>query len=163
MKKGTIIGIVLVLLFGLGLMWWGSGGQSSVVPGSKTKSSLTASETFYDFGSISMARGKVDRVFKIANSTDKDIEVKKIVTSCMCTNAYLSGPGGEKGPFGMEGHSYVPPVNETIKAGESRDLKVVFDPNAHGPAGVGPIDRLVSLTASDGGALQFEIKAEVTP
>ena len=58
---------------------------------------------------------------------------------------------------------YVPPVNETIKAGESRTIRVVYDPNAHGPAGVGPIDRFAILTDKSGGKLQFEIKALVTP
>ncbi|MBU6414743.1 hypothetical protein KGQ34_00665, partial [Patescibacteria group bacterium] len=86
-----------------------------------------------------------------------------VITSCMCTNAYIESVGREKGPFGMEGMGYVPPANEIIKAGESRGIKVVYDPNAHGPAGVGAIDRLIYLTDGTGGTLQLEIKAEVTP
>ena len=75
----------------------------------------------------------------------------------------VKGDGSTKGPFGMAGMGYVPPANETIKPGESRIVRVVYDPNAHGPAGVGQIDRFVTLTDSSGGTLQFEIKALVTP
>ena len=63
----------------------------------------------------------------------------------------------------MPGMGYVPPANELIKAGESRTIRVVYNPNAHGPAGVGRIDRFVTLTDEAGGALQLEIKALVTP
>ena len=63
----------------------------------------------------------------------------------------------------MPGMGFVPPANEVIKAGEIRAIRVVYDPNAHGPAGVGQIDRFVELTDSSGGAIQLEIKALVTP
>ena len=82
----------------------------------------------------------------------------------MCTSAFNVEPNGSlKGPFKMPGMGYVPPANETIKAGESRVVRVVYDPNAHGPAGVGRIDRFVTLTDANGGTLQLEIKALVTP
>mgnify|MGYP001618214936 FL=1 len=83
----------------------------------------------------------------------------------MCTTAYIIRENGSKSrPFGMPGHGgAVPRANEIIKAGESRDIEVVYDPNAHGPAGVGRIDRLVYLEDADGNKLQFEIKANVTP
>ena len=64
----------------------------------------------------------------------------------------------------MPGHGgAVPKVNETIKAGESRNIEVVFDPNAHGPAGIGMIDRFVFIEDANGEKLQLEIKATVTP
>ena len=81
----------------------------------------------------------------------------------MCTRACIESPNGEKGPFGMEGMGYVPPANETIKAGESIDIKAVYDPNAHGPAGVGFVDRFVILTDANGNEIKLEIKAVVTP
>jgi hypothetical protein len=163
MKKGTIIGAILVFLVGLGLMWWGSGSQSTASSGSNAKNALTVSEKIYDFDTTSMAKGKVDHIFRVTNPTDKDVVLKRIGTSCMCTNAYIASVDGEKGPFGMEGHGYVPPADETIKAGESRDVRVVFDPNAHGPAGVGLIDRFIYLTDASGGTLELEIKTVVTP
>lgn len=163
MKKAIVI--VAAILVGLaGLMWWGFQSQTAGdQKNSGSISSLSSSEKLYDFGTISMKNGAVSHVFKIVNLSNKDIYVKKVATSCMCTTAYLANSGREKGPFGMEGMGYVPPANETIKAGESRDVRVAFDPNAHGPAGVGEIDRLVYLTDASGGTLQLEIKAVVTP
>src|SRR3989338_6769107 len=150
MKSKTIVSILIVILGIAGLVWWGRSAQNRVSanPNSNlSANALQALETLYDFGTISMKNGLVDHVFRVTNSSDKDILVKKISTSCMCTNVYIESIGGEKGPFGMEGHGgYVPPANETIRTGESRELKVVYDPNAHGPAGVGAINRFIYLT-----------------
>lgn len=163
MKKTIIIGIGLVL--GLaGLMMWGRNSQTAEVSqGSGAISSLSASEKLYDFGTISMKDRLVNHVFRVTNSSDEDVYVKKVSTSCMCTSAYIEGANGKKGPFSMEGMGYLPLANETIKAGESLDIKVVYDPNAHGPAGVGAINRFVYLTDASGGTFQLEIKAVVTP
>lgn len=124
---------------------------------------LSAEKKLFDFGTISMANGKVSHIFTVTNPTDKNINVKAVSTSCMCTSAYIESPSGEKGPFGMQGMGYLPPANEIIKAGESLNIKVVYDPNVHGPAGVGSIDRLIYLADESGGTLQLEIKAMVTP
>lgn len=163
MKKIIIIGTVVVLGMVILMIWGWSSQSAGGSQNSGAISSLTASETLFDFGTISMKNGLVDHVFEVANSSGKDVYVKKIYTSCMCTSAYLEGAGRKKGPFGMEGMGYLPPANETINAGESRDIRVVYDPNAHGPAGIGEIDRLVYLTDALGSTLQFEIKATVTP
>ncbi|MFA6272911.1 MAG: DUF1573 domain-containing protein [Candidatus Paceibacterota bacterium] len=163
--KTIIIGAVIVLGI-LGLMWWGWGNQTAEVSKDYgAASALLASEKLYDFGSISMKDGNVTKEFTVTNSTAKDIAVKTILTSCMCTEAFIvKSDGSTKGPFGMSGHGgFVPPANEIIGAGESRIIRVVFDPNAHGPAGVGSINRYITLTDSDGSALQIEIKALVTP
>ena len=169
MNTKTILICVLIIGGLIGLMWWGRANQT-VTPsavgssGSSIKSSLTASETQYDFGTISMANGNVNKVFTITNPTDKDVLLSRLETSCMCTVAYIVSPNGEKGPFGMPGHGgAVPPANEVIKAGESRDIKVVYDPNAHGPAGVGSIERTVTLIESGGAMLTLNIRVVVTP
>lgn len=166
MKKYIIAFVVILAGLG-GLMWWGKPTQTSVpTPGAGTGigSALMVAEKLYDFGTISMADGEVNKVFKVTNSTAQDINVESIVTSCMCTTVYLETASGEKGPFGMPGHGGpVAKANEIIKAGESRDVKVVYDPNAHGPAGVGPVDRFVYLAEASGGILELEIKAVVTP
>lgn len=163
MKKTILIGILVILGIG-GLVWWGRSTQSGgVSQTSAVGSALSSSVTSYNFGTISMKNGLVSHVFKLTNSADTSVHIKKIATSCMCTSAYLQSSSGEKGPFGMEGMGYLPPVNETIPTGESRELKVVYDPNAHGPAGVGPIERFISLTDSAGRTLELEIKAVVTP
>ncbi len=125
---------------------------------------LTASEKIYDFGSISMKDGKVSKIFTLTNTTNNDINLESVTTSCMCTVAYVVNGESRKGPYGMPGHGgAVPKSNEIIKAGESREIEVVYDPNAHGPAGVGVIDRFVYLVDSNGVTIQLEIKAIVTP
>ena len=125
----------------------------------RTGSVLTASETAYDFGTISMKDGDVAKEFIITNPTDGDITLETLVTSCMCTQAFIvRADGTAKGPFGMPGMGRVPPADELMKAGESRSIRMVYDPNAHGPAGVGQIDRFAELGDSTGGKLQLEIK-----
>jgi len=170
MKTKTII--ILIILIVAGLFIWGylsKGGTSASVQGVResnvSDSSLIVSETFYDFGTISMKNGNVSKEFTVTNSSDQNITLSKVLTSCMCTNAFIVRPDGSaKGPFGMAGHGgAVPPANELINAGESRIIRVVYDPNAHGPAGVGKIDRFITLTDTSGNNLQLEIKANVTP
>lgn len=172
MKSNKISIIAVVLVIFTGLFVWGYAGkkattasvQGTAAGASTTEGALVAPETFYDFGTISMKNGLVTKEFTVANPTDEDIVVSTLVTSCMCTKASIVRPDGStKGPFGMPGMGVVPPANETIKAGESRMIRVVYDPNAHGPAGVGRIDRFVTLTDASGNALRFEIKALVTP
>lgn len=170
MQQKTIITIFFVSIVFVGLIIWGTAPKSNTIASvqdapdaNSGPSGLTVQETLYDFGTISMANGKTNHVFKVSNTTKNDIEVKAVSTSCMCTNAYIVSADGDKGPFGMLGMGYVPPANERIKAGESRDIKVVYDPNAHGPSGVGMIDRYIYLTDASGGTLQLEIKAVVTP
>jgi len=168
--KNTVKTIAIWVLVGgifVGFLWLLAKSQASSSLSSKnlTESQLTASEVFYDFGTISMAGGKVKKIFKVSNETTKDVVVKEISTSCMCTEAYIGSGDSKKGPYGMPGHGgfALTRANEKIGSGESRDVEVVFDPNAHGPAGVGMIDRLIYLTDASGSTLQLEIKAEVTP
>src|SRR3989338_11364274 len=148
MKNQSII-LSMLIVFGLiGLMAWGWSSQKTAGVNQNSGtinslSSLTAQETFYDLGAISMKNGNVSKVFKVANASGQDINLESVTTSCMCTVAYIVKPDGSKSrSFGMPGHGgFIPKANEIIKAGETRDIEVVYDPNAHGPAGVGLIDR----------------------
>lgn len=160
----TIIIVTLIVVGIIGLMIWGKSVQNTAEADTGAISNLTYSEKLYDFGTISMKNGLVTKDFTVTNNTDKDIAIPSLVTSCMCTKAFFVKPDGTtKGPFGMPSMGFVPPLNETIKVGESRIVRAVYDPNAHGPAGVGPIDRFLILTDAAGGKLQLEIKAMVTP
>jgi hypothetical protein len=180
-KNRIITFIVIIVLLFIGLFFFARPGKNGNSPTSAegipqgaqelgdshsavTGGALTAPEKLYDFGTISMKNGDVTKDFTITNSTNNDIFVPTLTTSCMCTKAYIvESNGTTKGPFGMPAMGYVPPSNETIKAGESRIIRVVYDPNAHGPAGVGQIDRTITLTEKSGASLQLEIKALVTP
>jgi hypothetical protein len=165
MNKKAVIIIIVVIAAILGFMAWGYDRMAGPTTAQLSeKSSLTASEVLYDFGTISMASGTVDHKFQITNPTDKDITITNLETSCMCTTAFFVNADGSKtGPFGMPGMGGATAANETIPAHGTQNIDVVFDPAAHGPAGVGDIDRTIDATEKDGGTLQLEIKAVVTP
>ena len=177
MNKTTLVSITIIIIGVTSLVWWSKSIENRELnannltkshparTGNVAANTLTALETFYDFGTISMKNGNVSRVFRVTNPTNEDIKVPSLTTSCMCTTAYIIKENGSKSrPFGMPGHGgTVPKANEIIKAGGSLDIEVVYDPNAHGPAGVGMIDRFIYLEDEAGNKLQFEIKANVTP
>ena len=161
--------IIFLSTFGIvafGLIWLGqptvdeSNGQAS-----SAESLMKSDETNFDFGTISMANGKVNHEFKITNSSDQPINIKKIYTSCMCTVANFKFNGKTYGLFGMPGHGggALTATNITLNPGDSGSLDVIYDPNAHGPAGVGAIDRFVYIEDKNGGKLELEIKTVVTP
>lgn len=163
----TTLAVIAAFAVLFGWSYASRGGTASPNAGrtNQVKSSLVAPEVFYDFGTISMRNGNVTKEFTVTNPTTEAITIKTVLTSCMCTNAFIvKADGSTKGPFGMPGHGgAVAPANETIEAGGSRIIRVVYDPNAHGPAGVGRIDRFVTLSDDSGGTLEYEIKANVTP
>ena len=65
--------------------------------------------------------------------------------------------------YGMPGHGPVPAVNETLKAGEAAYVDAVFDPAAHGPAGLGPTQRVVTIESDTGRPVELHFAANVTP
>ncbi|OGF86964.1 hypothetical protein A3B19_00835 [Candidatus Giovannonibacteria bacterium RIFCSPLOWO2_01_FULL_46_32] len=147
-----------------GIIWLGNlsktqnaGGDYAVAGGK-----LAVEETNFDFGKISMAAGNVRHAFKIKNAGAVPVTVNKIYTSCMCTAASLKTAAGEWGPFGMPGHGLTPKLNIKLAPGAETELEAIFDPAAHGPAGVGQIERVIYLDTSHG-VTELKIKALVTP
>jgi hypothetical protein len=64
----------------------------------------------------------------------------------------------------MPGHGgFAPDINEIVPPQENRGVDVVFDPAAHGPAGVGRIERAVFIEDENSGMKTLTIKALVTP
>lgn len=135
---------------------------SSAVNTISNVSDLDIPEKFFDFGTISMAKGEVEHIFKIKNTSANPINLVKLYTSCMCTTAYLKIGEFDRGPYGMPGHGLVPKVNKELLPNQEGEVKVVFDPAAHGPSGIGRIERIVYLESS-GGTAELNFKAEVTP
>ena len=165
--KNLIIFISIIVVLVVGLFFW-RGNKSSSIKGAlatlqgTTQASVTEPIPAYDFGPVSMAKGNVERDFAITNSTDSDITINQAETSCMCTEAFLKLPDGkEMGPYGMPGHGFNR-LNAVIKPGEVITVKVIFDPTAHGPAGIGKIERVVTLY-SGRGPITMQFRAEVTP
>ena len=131
---------------------------------SRSAGRLAAVETKFNFGSISMAAGKVTHRYRFRNAGTEPIVLGKMYTSCMCTTAALVKSSGRKfAPVGMPGHTPIPALNETMQPNEEAMVEVVFDPAAHGPAGIGPIDRIVTIENSAGQPLELAFVANVTP
>ena len=169
MKNIAIYIIAVIAIIG-GLVWLTRPDKSGA-DANYGASSLQTAEGEYDFGTISMAKGKVSKIFAVKNASAQAAFIEKIYTSCMCTEASLiksspstsSGQTSRFGPFGMPGHGLVPKVNQTLNPGEETQVEVVFDPNAHGPAGVGAIERIVYVEEKERLPLELKIKAMVTP
>lgn len=165
MKNIIMIAVVVVLALGaaIWISWPAPGAGERANTASVMDSALTAEESSFDFGAISMAAGKVRHEFKIRNSSTEPVKITQLSTSCMCTEANLITSAGRKGPFGMPGHGFFnPKISEIMNSGEEGTVEVVFDPAAHGPAGVGPIQRAVYIETA-GGTSELEIKAVVNP
>lgn len=130
----------------------------------RTAGGLRALTTQFNFGSIPMSGGKVIHRYWISNAGTEPIILRKMYTSCMCTTAALVKSSGKKfDPVGMPGHAPIPTINEPMSPGERAIIEVVFDPAAHGPAGIGPIDRVVTIENTGGRPLQLAFTANVTP
>src|SRR3989344_749276 len=157
---GVIVAILAVLMF----LSWPKGNNASTPAPVPTSGSgtLMANETMFDFGRISMAAGKVKRDYVVKNTSSELVTITKLYTSCMCTQATITAGTQAEGPFGMPGHSGIPRIKVTLSPGEEAIITAIFDPAAHGPAGVGPIDRVVYVENSSGKTVELGFQALVT-
>lgn len=165
--KTSYIGILIGVAFFVGILWYAkptprnnNNKQASV---KNSAGSLSAEENSFDFGTVSMQAGKVNHAFKIKNSGSAPVTLEKLYTSCMCTTALLRVNDKEFGPYGMPGHGFIPKINYELKPGEETTIEAVFDPAAHGPAGVGKISRTIILEQNDSKSLELNFSALVTP
>ena len=78
----------------------------------------------------------------------------------MCTTAQLRTSGETSKKFGM--HEKTANVFE-VQPGETAEVVVEFDPLFHGPSGVGPINRTVTMNTNDSSQpqLSFQLAANV--
>ncbi len=129
----------------------------------QTNRALTANELSYDFGTVSMAAGNVTHKYWIRNTGSTPILIRKMYTSCMCTTAALVKGGKKSAAAGMPGHGFMPTLNEPLQPNEAAMVEVVFDPAAHGPAGIGRIERTVTIQTDLERPLELAFVATVTP
>lgn len=161
--------IITVVIMGLGIIGLALFTQSQTPQDTGESSdgsnsaALAAEINQYDFGEISMARGDVSYEYKIKNSGAEPLVITKIYTSCMCTVAELRKEDSKIGPFGMPGHGGSSRINETLNPGEEAVIKAVFDPAAHGPAGVGFVERIIYIEHKEGKILELHFTATVIP
>lgn len=168
MKKNIIIGTTALFAFFAIVLFANLNPQNSqkVALISDAQGILVAEEKNFDFGTISMSKGNVSRAFKLKNTGESPLAIKKIYTSCMCTTATVKNSSGENyGKFGMPGHGGgSSAVNIEIKPNESIELSAEFNPAAHGPSGVGLAKRVIYLETNSEKTpkIEFEISATVT-
>lgn len=124
---------------------------------------LSAERLQHDFGTISMKNGIVRTTFEIKNIGSEKVVLRKLYTSCMCTEATLIIGASREGPFGMPGHVSIETFNQEFNPNESAKIEVSFDPNAHGPAGVGKMERQILLEGVRGVLMTLNISSVVTP
>lgn len=155
----------MAVLFLVGIVWVArpGAGQGAEVPSKSNGTLIVEGVNNYDFGKISMAAGKVNNRFKIKNTSGEAVVINKMYTSCMCTTATLITNEKRIGPVGMLGHGFVPNINQIVGPNTEVVVEVVFDPAAHGPAGVGRIQRVVTLENNAGQPVELMFTAVVTP
>src|SRR3989344_6754123 len=162
--KQIAILLGFIILVVAGLVWFGGSETKAPTAASVNVSGkLTTAETKYDFGAVSMANGKVNKEFVLENQSKDSVAIGEVSTSCMCTTAELKVGDKTAGPFGMPGHGGAPKANLIVKPGEKLVVKTIFDPAAHGPAGVGPIERQVMISTGAASPMVLEFKAIVEP
>lgn len=170
MKSYKTIGIIVFLILAFAVFAWiakpspnGNKPGEPAQTSSATPGDLTAESAQFDFGTVSMAAGKVTHEFAIKNTSAGAVTITTIETSCMCTVATLIHGNNRFGPFGMPGHGLARGIDEIINPGETAVVEAVFDPAAHGPAGVGKIDREIHITDASSKMLVLRFSAFVTP
>ena len=144
-KKIIILSTLATILILIGGVFWLGSSSAPEIKGSQYAKAM-ASVTNGDYGRIPMNNGNVTKEFTIKNTGTDFLKLFNIKTSCHCTKAYVSIENNQSPSFGMD--TYSSWVGEVLPGKEAK-LNVVFDPAYHGPAGVGPISRYVSVETND--------------
>lgn len=166
-KEGKIIlGVVIgiIILIG-GLAFWLTksigGGGDSFVPNVEAQNLEASPSGIMSLGRVTYGGGIVSKSFDIKNISNKNIKLRKITTSCMCTTAKVKIGDKETKLYGMEMNGDLNPlIDFDVPAGATAQVVFNFDPAAHGPAGIGAIDRVVTLFF-DIGYKNLEFNGEV--
>ena len=145
-----------LLLIGVGAwMVWGGGSDAPKVYSAGT---LSAAETAFDLGTISMGNGTVAHQYTVTNDSKETVTIEKVYTSCMCTSASITVASGKSyGVFGMPGHEGSSRTSIPVGPGEAIRVEAVFDPAAHGPSGVGLAQRSVYLETNSSASPKMEL------
>jgi len=148
MKNTTAWVIALVVILGGAVFFMTSNRDGSVAE--KSASALVSDSTSYDFGEIDIFGGKVEKDFTLKNEGAEPVTILAGTTSCGCTDGEIDGV-----TFGMH-EGMVRQV--TIASGETKILKAIYDPLAHGPDAVGQVTRQLFLKTNSTVTPELEIR-----
>ncbi len=147
-KKFIIIISALTLVIIIGGITLVSRSSTPQITASQNAKAQTQDPTSYDWGTIPMSEGNVTKTFSIKNTGTDFLKIFNVKTSCHCTVANIAIDEKTSQNFGMSGISSW--IGE-VSPGKEAKLNVIFDPAYHGPQGVGPINRFVSVETNDPG------------
>lgn len=159
--KKIIIGLIVLtmLILGGGVYFLSSTATSTqVTPSQNVKVEIP--ERTFDWGNIPYSGGNATKTFTIKNTGTGVLQLSGVKTSCTCTKAQVTIDGKGSPYFSM--HSTTGWVGE-VAPGKEAQLLVIFDPAFHGPTGVGPVERLISLETNDiqNPKIEFSLKGVV--
>jgi hypothetical protein len=155
MKTSTAIITVAILVVGGMVIFSGNGDNNQgKIEKVESSSTLSSDKESFDFGEIDIYGGTVETEFPLTNEGADGIIITSGTTSCGCTDGEIGGIS-----FGM--HEKMSD-EFTIPAGETRNLKVIYDPMAHGPSGVGLAQRSVFLKTNSTVTPEFEVRIKAT-
>src|SRR3972149_7996708 len=144
-----IIALVTAVVLSGGVFLFSNSGGSAARIEKTLGAQIQIPHKNFDFKDIKYNGGNVTHAFPIKNNGSKELVLANLSTSCMCTQVYLK-KGDEKSPsFGMKGHSAASDWKGVLMPKEEAEVIVVFDPTAHGPQGIGPVERFVSAETND--------------
>ncbi len=160
-NKKVILGFILVtaLILTGGVYVLSSTASSPIVTVSQN-AKVQVDKKSFDWGQIPYSGGNATKTFTVKNTGTDILKLSNIKTSCTCTKADISINGKKSPSFSM--HTSSGWVGE-VNPGKEAQLMVVFDPAFHGPQGVGPIERLISVQTNDiqNPNLEFSLKGVV--
>lgn len=134
----------IILLFG-GVFFLTKNTATPEIKASQNAKAISK-ESSFDWGEIGLKDGNVEKTFEIKNDGTENLKLFGVTTSCMCTTAQLILDDKSSPKFGMhDKSSYV----MEVPPGKTAKLKVVFDPAFHGPSGIGPINRQITVATND--------------
>jgi hypothetical protein len=113
-------------------------------------SNIEALETIDQLGEVPRLGGVVVKEYSFKNTGDQPVKLGRLNTSCMCTKAKVVIGDKESQQYGMESPgSLNPSLGYILAPGQTGKVVVYFDPDAHGPKGIGPFSRVISLYFQD--------------
>jgi len=154
----VLIAIFTALTFGIGAWAISQTASSSLTQNADAK--FYSDHFSYDWEQIPINGGETIHEFTVENRGTGSLELASIQTSCMCTSAQVI-IGGKTSPFfGMHTSSS---WTGKVAPGEQATLRVIFDPLAHGPDAVGPIERFIAVETNDpkNSRLEFRLTGNV--
>lgn len=149
MDKKFLISIIVftAAIIGIGAFLTGDTSSKAVL-GKTSGAKVNTPELEFSFGKIPLKGGLVKHAFGIKNTGTKELTIANLATSCHCTKVSFEYKNQKSPQFGMKGFSSSDWLGKLAPREEGK-IVAVFDPAFHGPQGVGPISRIVSIETND--------------